>query len=195
MDSHKSQDTIAEWSGFLVSASTRPYMFLCLTLKQANDVFFFLILSCSLYTVMFGFDASDDLSLVSHFHLWTTSMLEETDHLSFVSSTKKSSSFQLSSSTTSQNIILTVLRRPEIFVPFLSSLEAGSPWNNGHARCSCSNTCPSTVLLCNPFWAVLGGYVCNNYQLALYTVLPPCPWDFPLYLVEAILYHFLSNFA
>ena len=165
MDSHKSQDTIAEWSGFLVSASTRPYMFLCLTLKQANDVFFFLILRLFTLHCNFWIWCIRWSSLVSPFHcelhrylrkqiVWPSSPLLKNPPASRYSppSPPRVSSWQIP-------------QRPEIFVPFSSSLVAGSLWNNVHACCSFSNKRPSSVLHCNSSWVVLDYYLCNNYPL------------------------------
>ena len=66
-------------------------------------------------------------------------------------------------------------RIPKIFVPFSSSLVAGSLWNNVLTCCSCSNQRPSSVLFCTSFWVVLGCYLCNNYPLHWL-----CPQPYPL---------------
>ena len=85
---------------------------------------------------------------------------------------------------------------PEILVLFLSSLVAGSLWNNVRTRCSCSNKRLSSVLFCISSWVVLGCYLCNHYPLYWLCPQPAKPlsqWGFPLFLVDAIAYHSLSN--
>ena len=91
--------------------------------KQANDVFLFWILKlfslfCKAWNrflrwFFLGFWLS----------LWTTSILEETNHSSFVSLAAKSSGFQLFSSITFQNIFSTVYLRKRIIPPLFPLLQ------------------------------------------------------------------------
>ena len=99
--------------------------------------------------------------------LWTTSILEETDSSSFVSSTAKSSDFQLFSFITSQNILSISSSNSRDLCYFSFSLVAVSFWNNVSTRCHCSNKRLSSVLFCTSSWVVLGCYLCNNYAFVI----------------------------
>ena len=128
-------------------------------------------------------------------HILSTSIHEETDRSSFVSSAAQSTGFQLFSFITSWRSSWTFPQIPETFVLFSSSLVAGSLWNNVHTCCSCSNKRPFSILFCTSSWVVLGCYLCKNYSLHWLCPhpIPLSPLGFPLYLLEAIVYHSLSN--
>ena len=162
MDSQKSPDTIAEWTRFPVSINACQKIFLCFTLKHANDVFLFWILklftlNCNVSIWLFfpGFTFHCE----QHWYLrkWivppSSPLLQNPPASSYnpPSSPSRINSWQF------PQII-------EIFVLFLSSLIAGSLWNNVLTCCSCNNKHPS-VLFCSSTWVVLSCYFCKNYPL------------------------------
>ena len=148
----------------------------------------------SLCTATFGFDSWDYFPLVSHFccehniNTWGNGSIILKSPLLQNPPASSYSPPSLPRLSSRQFPWL-----PEIFVTFLFSLVSGSLWNNEHSCCSCSHKCPSSILFCNSSWVALGHNLCNNYPL--HWICPQPDPQVPLYFLEAIVYHSLSNSA